>query len=50
MEAAVAAALTEAGAQSVRDMGQVIGVLQNKLAGRADMSVVSAIVKARLSG
>ena len=50
VEAAVAAALTVSGAQSVRDMGQVMGVLQNKLAGRADMSVVSAIVKARLSG
>lgn len=50
VEATVAAALTESGAQSVRDMGQVMGVLQNKLAGRADMSVVSAIVKARLSG
>ncbi len=50
VEAAVAAALTESDAQSVRDMGQVMGVLQNKLAGRADMSVVSAIVKARLSG
>ena len=50
VEAAVAAALTESDAQSVRDMGQVMGVLKNKLAGRADMSVVSAIVKARLSG
>ena len=50
VEAAVAAALTVSGAQSVRDMGQVMGVIQNKLAGRADMSVVSAIVKARLSG
>ena len=50
VEAAVAAALTESGAQGVRDMGKVMGVLKNKLAGRADMSVVSAIVKARLNG
>ncbi len=50
VEAAVAAALTESGAQGVRDMGKVMGVLKSKLAGRADMSVVSAMVKARLSG
>ena len=50
VEAAVAAALTESGAQGVRDMGKVMGVLKGKLAGRADMSVVSAMVKARLSG
>jgi uncharacterized protein YqeY len=50
VEAAVGAALTESGAQGVRDMGKVMGVLKSKLAGRADMSVVSAMVKARLSG
>lgn len=50
VEAAVAAALTESGAQGVRDMGKVMGVLKSKLAGQADMSVVSAMVKARLSG
>ena len=50
VEAAVAAALPESGAQGVRDMGKVMGVLKNKLAGRADMSVVSATVKARLNG
>jgi uncharacterized protein YqeY len=48
VEAAVTAALTESGAQGVRDMGKVMGVLKDKLAGRADMSAVSAIVKARL--
>jgi uncharacterized protein YqeY len=50
VEAAVAASLTESGAQSVRDMGKVMAILKKNLAGRADMSVVSAIVKARLSG
>jgi hypothetical protein len=50
VEAAVAAAVTESGAQSVRDMGKVMGALKIELAGRADMSVVSALVKARLSG
>ena len=50
VEAAVAAAVTESGAQSVRDMGKVMGALKIDLAGRADLSVVSALVKARLSG
>ena len=48
--AAVEAAVSESGAQSVRDMGKVMGVLKAELAGRADMSVVSALVKARLNG
>lgn len=50
VQAAIAVALSESGAQSVRDMGKVMAVLKNKLAGRADMSAVSAMVKARLSG
>jgi uncharacterized protein YqeY len=50
VEAAVSAAVTESDAQSVRDMGKVMAMLKTKLAGRADMSVVSGIVKARLSG
>jgi len=50
VEAAVAAALSESGAQGVRDMGKVMGVLKSRIAGRADMSAVSAMVKARLSG
>jgi uncharacterized protein YqeY len=45
---AVAAALTEAGAESMRDMGKVMAILKSKLAGRADMSAVSAKVKAKL--
>ena len=50
VEAAIVAAVTESGAQSVRDMGKVMGVLKSELAGKADMSVVSALVKARLGG
>lgn len=48
IEAAVAAAVSESGAQSVRDMGKVMAVLKSRLAGRADMAAVSALVKARL--
>ncbi len=50
IEAAVAAAMDESGAQSVRDMGKVMAILRDKLAGRADMGAVSALVKGRLGG
>lgn len=48
IEMAVVAAVSESGAQSVRDMGKVMAILKSKLAGRADMGAVSAIVKERL--
>jgi len=47
---AVAAAIAEAGAGSVKDMGKVMAVLKPRLAGRADMGKVSAQVRARLGG
>jgi uncharacterized protein len=47
---AVAAAVTEAGASGVKDMGKVIALLRPRLAGRADMGKVSALVKAKLGG
>ncbi|MGD8476963.1 MAG: GatB/YqeY domain-containing protein [Burkholderiales bacterium] len=48
IEAAVANAVAESGAQSVRDMGKVMAILKPALAGRADMAAVSGLVKARL--
>lgn len=45
----VAAAIAEVGASSMRDMGQVMGLLQPRLQGRADMGAVSALVKERLT-
>ena len=44
----VAAAVAAAGAKSMQDMGKVMAVLKPKLAGRADMVKVSALVKGRL--
>ena len=38
------------GASSIRDMGRVMELLKSRAAGRADMSALSAQVKARLSG
>jgi len=47
--AMIDAAVAETGAASVRDMGKVMGQLKPKLQGRADMSAVSARIKARLT-
>ena len=49
MQAAVAAAVAETGATGPQDMGKLMAVLKPKLAGRADMTVVSALVKAALA-
>jgi len=47
--AEVQAAVAQSGAAGPQDMGKVMGVLKGKLAGRADMTAVSALVKAALS-
>ena len=48
--AEVAAAVAATGAVGPQDMGKVMGVLKPKLAGRADMTVVSGLVKKALTG
>ena len=48
--AEVQAAVAQTGAAGPQDMGKVMGVLKPKLAGRADMTAVSALVKAALAG
>ena len=48
VQAEVAAAVSAVGATGPQDMGKVMGVLKPKLAGRADMTAVSAMVKAAL--
>ncbi len=47
--AAVAKAVSDSGAAGPADMGKVMGLLKPLLAGRADMSQVSKLVKAKLS-
>ncbi|BCG01110.1 aspartyl-tRNA amidotransferase subunit B [Paraburkholderia sp. PGU19] len=47
--AEVQAAVAQVGATGPQDMGKVMGVLKPKLAGKADMTAVSAQVKAALS-
>ena len=48
--ALIEAAVAETGAESVRDMGKVMGLLKPKMQGRADMGKVGALVKQKLSG
>ncbi|MGE0565037.1 MAG: GatB/YqeY domain-containing protein [Pseudolabrys sp.] len=50
MSAAIDAAIKEAGAASMKDMGKVIGLLRGKYAGQMDMAKASAMVKAKLGG
>jgi len=51
IEAAVAAAIAETGASSMKDMGKVMKSVQAALAGKnADGRTVSEIVKAKLGG
>jgi uncharacterized protein YqeY len=50
IDAMVSEAVAESGAQSLKDMGKVMGLLKTKMQGRADMSVVSAKIKAALAG
>ncbi len=49
IRAEVQAAIAQAGAAGPQDMGKVMGVLKGKLAGRADMTAVSGMVKAALA-
>lgn len=47
--AEVAAAVAASGAAGPQDMGKVMAIVKPKLAGRADMTVVSALVKKALT-
>ena len=46
---AVAAAITSTGAETMKDMGKVMGLLKGQLQGKADMGKVSGVIKAKLS-
>lgn len=47
--AEINAAIAEVGAKGPQDMGKLMGVLKRRLAGKADMTVVSASVKTALA-
>jgi hypothetical protein len=49
VQAEVVAAVAAVGAKGPQDMGKVMAILKPKLAGRADMTAVSGLVKAALA-
>jgi uncharacterized protein YqeY len=50
MKAAIAAAIKDTGAASMKDMGKVIGALRGKYAGQMDFGKASGLVKGMLAG
>jgi uncharacterized protein len=42
-------AISKTGAESIKDMGKVMGLLKGELQGRADMGKVSGLIKAQLN-
>lgn len=48
LDAMIAKAISEIGAESIRDMGKVMGAVKAKAEGRADMAAVGAKVKSIL--
>jgi uncharacterized protein len=50
VSAAIAAAIAETGAASMKDMGKVVAVLKAKFTGQMDFGKASAAVKAALGG
>lgn len=49
VQAEVASAVAASGAAGPQDMGKVMAILKPKLAGRADMTAISGLVKAALA-
>jgi uncharacterized protein YqeY len=48
VEAAVASAIAETGATSIKDMGRVMAALKARFAGQMDFGAVGALIKGRL--
>lgn len=48
VEAAIAAAVAETGASSIKDMGRVMGTLKAKYTGQMDFGAAGALIKTRL--
>ncbi len=46
---AIEQAINETGAESMKDMGKIMGLLKPQMQGRADMSAISQRIKAKLS-
>ncbi len=49
VEAVVVATIAKVGAEGMKDMGKVMGTVNQELAGKADGKTIASIVKAKLS-
>ena len=49
IEVAVVKAISDSGADSMKDMGKLMGILKGQLDGRADMGLVSQLIKSKLT-
>jgi len=49
VDTAVTKAIADSGADSMKDMGKLMGILKVQLDGKADMGAVSQLIKAKLS-
>ena len=49
IEVAVAKAISDSGANSRKDLGRLMGILKDQLDGKADMGMVSQLIKSKLS-
>jgi uncharacterized protein YqeY len=49
VDAIVTKAISTTGAESMKDMGKVMGAIRGELQGRADMGKVSALIKSKLN-
>ena len=49
IEVIVAKAINDSGADSMKDMGKLMGILKGQLDGKADMGEVSQLIKSKLS-
>jgi uncharacterized protein YqeY len=50
LDALIAEAIASTGATTMKDMGKAMGVIKAKAAGRVDMALVGAKLKAKLAG
>ena len=49
VDAAVTKVIEDSGADSMKDMGKLMGILKNQIDGKADMGLVSQLIKSKLS-
>ena len=49
IDAAVTKVIVDSGADSMKDMGKLMGILKSQIDGKADMGLVSQLIKSKLS-